>query len=67
MTLFIIMVPLMIAAIAIATVPVLYHSVREHRLIHTGSATRLKPVAASQYSVRTVSKDDTDNRHKVAA
>jgi hypothetical protein len=67
MTLLIIMVPLMIAAIAIATVPVLYHSVREHRLIHTGSATRLKPVAASEYSVRTVSKDHSDHREKVAA
>ena len=67
MTLLIIMVPLMLAAIAIATVPVLYHSVREHRLIHTGSATRLKPVAASAYSVRTVPKDHSDHREKVAA
>jgi hypothetical protein len=67
MTLFIIMVPLMLAATAIATVPILYHSVREHRLIHTGSATRPRPVAASGYSIRTVSRDQSDTHDKVAA
>ena len=67
MTLFIIMVPLMIVATAIATVPVLYHSVREHRLIHTGSATRPKPVADTGYSIRTVDTIRTVDRDKVAA
>ena len=52
MTLFIIMVPLMVVAVAIATVPVLYHSIREHRLIHTGSASRFRPRVDSGYSVR---------------
>jgi len=64
MTLFIIMVPLMVAAVAIATIPVLYHSIREHRLIHTGSAAKTKPAADTGYSVRTVRADDRD---KVAA
>jgi hypothetical protein len=64
MTLFIIMVPLMIAAVAIATVPVLWHSVREHRLIHTGSADRPRPVVDTGYSLRTVPAVD---REKVAA
>ncbi len=66
MTLIFIMVPLMIAAIAIATVPVLYHSVREHRLIHTGSAARVRPVATSEYSVRTVARTQADDRERVA-
>jgi hypothetical protein len=64
MTLFIIMVPLMIAAVAIATVPVLWHSVREHRLIHTGSATKPKLAVDTGYSIRTVRAPDRD---KVAA
>ena len=52
MTIFLIMVPLMIAAIAIAVVPVLYHSIREHRLITTGSAARIRPKVDTGYSVR---------------
>jgi hypothetical protein len=52
MTMFLITLPLMIAAVAIAVVPVLYHSIREHRLIHTGSPTRTSPKVDSGYSVR---------------
>ena len=55
MTLFFIMVPLMITAVLIATIPVLYHSVREHRLIHSGTADRIKPRVDNRYSVRKVS------------
>jgi hypothetical protein len=51
MTLFIIMVPLM-WAIAIATVPLFCLSVREHRLIHTGSAEKPRPERDTGYSVR---------------
>jgi hypothetical protein len=47
MTMFLITLPLMIAAVAIAVVPVLYHSIREHRLIHTGSPTRTGPKVGS--------------------
>ena len=61
MTTFLIMVPLMIAAVAIAVVPVLYHSVREHRLIHTGSPDRIRPKVDSGYRVRPA------GREKVAA
>jgi hypothetical protein len=43
MTLFIIMVPLMLLATAIAAVPVLYLSVREHNLIHHGASRKPKP------------------------
>ncbi len=55
MTFFIIMVPLMVAAVLIATVPVLYHSVREHREIHSGSADKPRAQADTGYSVRKVS------------
>jgi hypothetical protein len=40
MTWFLITLPLMIVAVAIATVPVLYHSIREHRQLHDGVAPR---------------------------
>ncbi len=43
MTLFIIMLPLMIAAVAIATLPLLYSSVREHRLVNTARVEKPKP------------------------
>ena len=36
MTMFFITLPLMVAAVAIAVVPVLYQSIREHRLIRAG-------------------------------
>jgi hypothetical protein len=71
MTLFIIMVPLMVAAVVIATVPVLYHSVREHRLIHSGSAEKPKAPADTGYSIRKVSPEErrarSAERQKVAA
>jgi len=71
MTLFIIMVPLMVAAVIIATVPVLYHSVREHRLIHSGSAEKPKSSVDTGYSIRKVSPEDRSarsaERQKVAA
>jgi hypothetical protein len=63
MTWFFIMVPLMLVAAAIATVPVLYHSVREHNLINHGAATRPRPTT-SAYSTRQVAVTE---RHKVAA
>jgi hypothetical protein len=52
MTLFIIMVPLMVAAVAVATVPVLFHSVREHRLIHADPAERPTPDVDNGHAVR---------------
>jgi hypothetical protein len=71
MTLFIIMVPLMVAAIAIATVPILYHSVREDRLLHSGSAKKPKLPVDTGYSIRKVSPDQRKVRpsgqRKVAA
>ncbi len=57
MTLFIIMVPLMVAAVLIATVPVLYHSVRENRLIHSGSADKPMSDMDNGYSVRKVAPE----------
>jgi hypothetical protein len=63
MTWFFIMVPLMLVAVAIATVPVLYHSVREHNLINHGSATKPKPIRP-EYTTRSV---EVTERHKVAA
>jgi hypothetical protein len=57
------MVPLMLVAVAIATVPVLYHSVREHNLIHHGRPTRPGP-STSRYPTRKVVVTE---RHKVAA
>ncbi len=74
MTLFIIMVPLMVAAIAIATLPVLYHSVREHRLIHAGPAGRRTPEVDNGSAVRQAGPGRPagravrhSDRHKVAA
>jgi len=68
MTLFLIMVPLMVAAVAIATVPILYHSVREHRLIHSGSAEKPRVPVATGYSVRKVTPTERQvQRQKVAA
>ncbi len=68
MTLFLIMVPLMVAAVAIATVPVLYHSVREHRLIHSGSAEKPRAPMATGYSVRKVTPAQRQvQRQEVAA
>ncbi|MGO8864738.1 MAG: hypothetical protein ACLQRH_28780 [Acidimicrobiales bacterium] len=43
MTLFIIMLPLMLATVAIATLPLLYSSVREHRLVNTARVEKPKP------------------------
>jgi hypothetical protein len=63
-TTIIIMAPLMLAAVAIATIPVLYHPVREDRLVLTGSADRARPVADTGYSRRTVRGTDSK---KVAA
>jgi hypothetical protein len=63
MTLFFIMVPLMVAAVAIATIPILYHSIREHRLVHSGSADKPRVPLASGYSVRKVPAGE----HRVAA
>ena len=51
MTLFIIMIPLMVLATAIATIPVLYLSVREHNLLHFGQSKRPAP-ARPVYAVR---------------
>lgn len=63
MTWFFIMVPLMVVAVAIAIVPVLYHSVREHNLINHGSPNKPKP-ATPVYAIRRI---DVAERHKVAA
>lgn len=64
MTIFLITLPLMIAAVAIAVVPVLYHSIREDRLIRTGSATRTGPKVDTGYPVR---RDRPAERERVAA
>ena len=64
MTMFLITVPLMIAAVAIAVVPVLYHSIREHRLIRTGSPTRIRPKVDAGDQVR---PDRPAVQEKVAA
>jgi hypothetical protein len=64
MTMFLITLPLMIAGIAIAVVPALYHSIREHRLIHTGSATRMAPKVHSGSPAR---PDRPAERERVAA
>ena len=54
MVLFIVMVPLMIVALLIATVPVLYFSVRENRLIQSGSAEKPRPQKDNEYYVRKI-------------
>jgi hypothetical protein len=64
MTIFLITLPLMIAAVAIAVVPVLYHSIREDRLIRAGSATRTGPKVDTGYPVR---RDRPAERERVAA
>jgi hypothetical protein len=64
MTMFLITLPLMIIASAIAVVPVLYHSIREHRLIQTGSATRSGPLV---HSGSPVHPDRPAERERVAA
>jgi len=56
MTPFIIMIPLMVLAIAIATIPVLYLSIREHNLLHFGESKRPAP-ARPVYAVRKVVVD----------
>jgi hypothetical protein len=48
----------------IAVVPALYHSIREHRLIHTGSATRMAPKVHSGSPAR---PDRPAERERVAA
>ena len=53
MTLFIILAPLMVLAVAIAAVPVLYVSIREHNLIHHGQASKPRK-ARPVYPLRTV-------------
>jgi hypothetical protein len=60
MTWFIITVPLMVLATAIAVVPVLYHSVREHNLLVHGSPTRPKP-ASQVYTIRTAEMTGPDH------
>ena len=64
MSLFLISLPLMIAAVAIAVVPVLYHSIREDRLIQTGSATRIRPKVGAGHPV---SPDQPVEREQVGA
>lgn len=44
MTPFMIMIPLMVLAIAIAIIPIVYVSVREHNLVHFGTSKRPAPV-----------------------
>jgi hypothetical protein len=63
MTWFFIMMPLMVLAVAIATVPVLYHSVREHNLIHYGAPTKPRQRRPG-YAARRV---DVTERHRVDA
>jgi hypothetical protein len=55
MTLLILMVPLMVLAVAVAVVPVLYLSVREHNLALYGSPTRPRP-SRPVYALRTVER-----------
>ena len=54
MTPFIIMIPLMVLAIAIATIPILYISVREHNNVRFGKSRRpasVRPVYATRRTV----------------
>jgi hypothetical protein len=64
MTMFLVTLPLMIIAVAIAVVPVLYHSIRQHRPIHTGSPTQSGPKAGSGSPAR---PDRPAERERVAA
>jgi hypothetical protein len=61
-------IPLMLVAIGIATVPVLYYSVREHRRIHGPTVDRpnTKPTR-SDYWTRTVSYHDIRARQAAIA
>jgi hypothetical protein len=53
MTWIFVTIPLMIVAVAIATVPVLYHSVREHRLLDGDAVPTRRPVPrSSEYWTR---------------
>ena len=50
---FFVTIPIMIVAAAIATVPILYHSVREHRLLNGESVPARRPVPRSpEYRTR---------------
>ncbi len=54
MTPFIIMIPLMVLAVAIATIPILYVSLREHNLVRFGNSKRpasVRPVYATRKTV----------------
>jgi hypothetical protein len=69
MTWFYVTLPLMLLAIGIATLPVLYYSIREHRLIHGQSPTarsNAKPTR-SDYWTRSVSHHDIRARHQISA
>ncbi|HEX3840228.1 MAG TPA: hypothetical protein VHU85_05500 [Acidimicrobiales bacterium] len=61
-------IPLMLLAIGIATVPVLYFSIREHRRLHGPAAPRptSKPMR-SDYWTRPVSHHDIRTRRAVRA
>jgi hypothetical protein len=61
-------IPLMLVAIGIATVPVLYCSIREHQRIHgqTVARSNTKPVR-SDYWTRSVSHHDIRARQAVRA
>jgi hypothetical protein len=61
-------IPLMLVAIGIATVPVLYCSIREHQRIHGQAVARsnTKPVR-SDYWTRSVSRHDIRARQAVRA
>lgn len=59
-------IPLMLLAIGIATVPVLYYTIREHRLIHghpDAAHSNAKPVR-SDYWTRSVSHHEIRARHE---
>jgi len=64
MTMFLVTLPLMIIAVAIAVVPVLYPSIRQHRPIHTGSSTRSGPKVGSGSPAR---PERPAERERVAA
>ena len=49
---FFVTIPIMIVAVAIATVPILYHSVREHRLLNGETVPVSGPVRSSEYRTR---------------
>jgi hypothetical protein len=49
---FFVTLPLMVVAVGIATVPVVYHSVREHRMLHGGATGSSEDVLAAGYWTR---------------